>query len=117
MCQGRGYGEFLLIKKFDLGCASDCYLLSLPLCFVLFNMLLRVNEKAFAPQKILRKLSTIIYCSHYTILSCLGIMSMKLYFMDKLAIFIMTLVLCHTISFAIFCLDKTKAHSFIQYAY
>lgn len=111
------YCEYLLVNALGLPTFGDCFIMLIPLCVIIFFIFLNVKDFSFKQQKLLRKTSTIVYCSHKSVLPILGGVSAKLCHLNMSSILFLTIFICLLLTTMILLLDKTKAHRIIRFAY
>lgn len=86
--------EWFIIKKISGIYNYDCYLLLFPVCMSIFNIINNIKP-IYANTKELRKISTITYALHATVISGLRFMSNKIVLLkNDFIIFIITLIIC-----------------------
>lgn len=112
------YAEYILIQYLDSSNANDCYFSLLLLCPAMFALLHQTYSKN-KEHLVLRKASTIYYCSHITIASIIG---KALEFMNiedfyNIYKFFITIVLCTVCCVVIILLQKMKHCNWLKYAY
>lgn len=117
---GTIIGIFLLtienyfIVKYNLRKADDCYfslLLLSPSIFVLFNSL---PDTIHFDTKYIRNLSTIYYCSHYSLIVVIGVILGSL---PKFQLFAITWLIATLLSFIILYLSNFKLFKLLKYSY
>ena len=61
------YIEYFIVRFYDFSKENGCYILLVPLCFFIFMELLAADNLKIKNSVTLRKMSTIIYCSHISV--------------------------------------------------
>lgn len=108
--------EYVIINKFDLSSNDDCYLMLLPLCVCLYMLFCRFDI-GLPEIKNLRKISTIVYCSHISISVVISYMLRHLFGIGGVMIFLMTATVCIGISFIIIRMEKYSCFKWLKYSY
>lgn len=110
--------EYGIIQKYHLAEANDCYVMMIPVCCFLFELLLHCKIKGNT--KILRKISTIVYCVHLTIANNIGGMIMNRIsdpFLFRITLYMSVVLLSTFIAAAICFLETKKPFTWLKYAY
>ena len=112
------YAEYFLIKTFSLSKADDCYILLVPLCFFIFNALKNADNLKVKNAVSLRKASTIIYCSHVSVLRVYGFaLKYVFHYRTELLIFVMAVITCLIGCYFVFKLENKKYFKWLKYSY
>ena len=115
---GFYYLEFILIEHNGWSVHTDCFLMSIPLCILIFIAIGQSADVTCKHAIWLRKSSIIIFCVHQTIIRLLGLVSS--YFLlglSKLVIFSITLLVSISIAFLVLYLSEKKGIKLLRYAY
>lgn len=105
--------ENYLVVKYNLRKADDCYfslLLLSPSIFILFNSL---PNKIHFNTKYIRNLSTIYYCSHYSMIIVIGVIIGSL---PRFQLFAITWIMVTLLSFTILYLSDFKSFKLLKYS-
>lgn len=109
------YFENLLIEYIGERQTNDCYL---SMCILAPSVFLFVKQlphiKIIKDALVLRKMSTIYYCTNYSIIVVLNYLFKGL---DSGVLFVVTLIICTLISISLIKLAKYKKFSFCKYSY
>ncbi len=106
--------ENYFIVKYNLRNADDCYfslLILSPSIFVLFNSLpniIRINTKY------IRNMSTVYYCSHYSIIIVIGVIFGTL---PKIQLFALTLIVVTLLFIVLLYLSHIRQFRLLKYSY
>ena len=112
------YVEYFVIKSFSLSNADDCYILLVPLCFFIFNALKNANRLKVKDAISLRKASTIIYCSHKTVIRIFSFTGKYIFhFRIDVLVFVLTVITVLIGSYFVFKLESTKHFKWLKYSY
>ena len=112
------YLEHFVIRTFSLSRENDCYIMLVPLCFFIFLELKSADYFKIRNAVTLRKMSTIIYCSHMTVMRvCSGILKYVIYYRNNGIIFAMTVLICIAESLVILKLEKKKRFARLKYSH
>lgn len=106
--------ENYLIVKYNLRKADDCYVSLLvlsPSIFILFNSL---PNRIKTSTKYIRNMSTIYYCSHYSMIVVIGVIVGAL---PKFQLFTFTWLTVTFLSFLLLYLSSMRRFSFLKYSY
>ncbi len=112
-------GEYLLINNLDCSVDNDCYFMLIPVCIFIFLLLLNLDV-SIKNAKALRGVSTVVYCSHGSILVLLDLLFFNF---DTLSLshlivrFVITLALSITLAFIILSLSKRNKLCWIRNFY
>ena len=108
------YIEYFLIHFYGWAKTDDCYFMLVPVCF--FVILLLGRARLLPVKPILRKASTIIYCSHLTIGGViLFAFNLGVDIKTRLLLFLIIVLCCMFITR--FVLKWEKTYRFLSYAY
>lgn len=98
---------------------NDCYFSLIPLCFLIFKLLLNIDIK-LKNSKVLRKISTIIYPLHASVAYVIAYFA-KNFITDSTLLsifnFFITLLICLIASFVISKLEKIKIFGILKYSH
>lgn len=92
--------------------SNTCYLSFIPICLSIF-VWMGVSDFKVPYSKVLRKLSTMIYCLHLSVIYWLK----ELTVLDKYLVFGTALLISASISLLIICLQKRPKLNWLKYAY
>lgn len=110
--------EFVLIEHNGWSVHTDCFLMSIPLCTLIFIAIGQSADVYYKNAIWLRKSSIIIYCVHQTIIRLLGfISSYYLLGLSELAVFTITLFVSIGIAVLILYFSEKKGVKLLRYAY
>lgn len=99
---------------------NDCMLMLVPVCFLLMSILLNVNvQMRDTIPKIVRNLSTVIYCLHGTIAELLKVTVFKgrQTLVDSFELFAFTLCISSLVALLILWLEKKRGLVWLKYAH
>jgi hypothetical protein len=111
------YGEFFMVEYFGWSIHTDCFVMSIPLCTLIFIVIGQSVDIKCKHALKLRKSSIIIYCLHKTIISVLEIVSSHSFEMTRLVIFVITLICSVCLAFVIIYLREQKDVKCLKYSY
>lgn len=112
------YFEYFAIRIFSLSKENDCYLMLVPLCLFIFLELKSADNFKAKNAVTLRKMSTIIYCSHGTVIKiCRGVFRYIFHFNSGIMVFTLTILICLAGCFAVFTLEKKKPFAWLKYSH
>ena len=109
--------EFFIIEHFGWSIHTDCFLMSIPLCILIF---LAIGQSADFNCKYalwLRKSSVIVYCTHFTIIRLLRLVSLHVLWLSSLAIYGITLIICLFLAGLIIYLSENTNMKILRKAY
>lgn len=110
--------EWVIVKNISGNFKNDCYIFLLPLCVSIFKYIVELKPTTLKQSKNMRKISTITYASHLTIILCLNYASNKIpIFKNSFVVFITTLSICFLIYIIITRLEKKKSFKWLKYSY
>lgn len=112
------FGEAKMVSLFRCSRTDDCYVMLIPVCVSIFVLLLKTKNISFKNVKTLRKLSTMIYASHGSIIPICRILLSHTSFgaMDWI-LFLLTMAVCLCYCLIIIKLEKSPYFSWLRYAY
>ena len=109
--------EFFIIEHFGWSIHTDCFLMSIPLCILIF---IAIGQSADFNCKYalwLRKSSVIVYCTHFTIIRLLRLVSLHVLWLPGLAIYGITLIICLFVAGLIIYLSENTHLKILRKAY
>lgn len=111
--------EYFIVTKYHLNVDNDCYFMLVPVCYFIFDNLIRCEWKCKrVDAKKLRKYSTIIYCVHA---SLAGIVEHYWIsgsnFTDCILKFVLVLVMSLVVVNIVCILEKKKVFQWLHYCY
>ena len=96
----------------------DVYLMLGPLCVFLFNILISVKPVSIKCAQMLRKMSAIIFAMHGSVIVILyGICKLAKISLPNIVIFLLTAVICVSVSLIILKLEKFKYLRWLKYSH
>ena len=98
---------------------NDCYLMLAPLAVALFGIV-KDSDVKVKNGIAMRRISTITFCSHISIIVVLNIVLTRIMINDSvksIILFVMTACICHCLSFIIMKLEKNKRLAFLRYSH
>ncbi len=109
--------EHLIVWKYNLSDANDCYFALLLLSPLLFSVVLSINCKNSIYAKKLRTISTVMYCSHLAVGQVLGLILKKVgcdtkAFSGALILFLLVVLCCGLIAILV---DKLKKYRYLKW--
>lgn len=113
------FTEWLLAWKLLGSVREDFYIMLLPACLSLFNVLLNVKPISLKYAKEMRKISTVTFASHGAVLFIIhGLFEVLLPLtLPSVVKFISTVAICFGISMLIFFLEKFKYLKWLKYSH
>ena len=112
------YIEYFAITTFSLSRENDCYIMLVPLCFFIFLELKSAANFKVRNAVTLRKMSTIIYCSHVTVREILGgVFKYIIHFNSRVLVFVLTVLVCIAVCWVIFNIEKKQRFSWLKYSH
>ena len=112
------YLEHFVIRIFSLSKENDCYIMLVPLCLFIFLELKSADNFKIRNAVILRKMSTIIYCSHITVIRiCSGILKYIIHYQSNAIVFILTILICIVECIVILKLEKKKRFAWLKWSH
>ena len=112
------YIEYFGIKSFSLSRENDCYIMLAPLCFFIFLELKSAVNFKIRNAVALRKMSTIIYCSHVTVIEiCRGVFKYIIRCNSNVLVFVLTVLACMAVCCVIFNIEKKQRFSWLKYSH
>lgn len=112
------YIEFIMIEHFGWSLHTDCFIMSMPLCTLIFIMIGQSKDVECRNALWLRKSSIIIYCMHRTLILILGIgLAYLNVALSTYSILILVLIICLLSAFCIIYLHEKKGVKWLRYAY
>lgn len=112
-------GESAVLKVLQIKVYYDDCLLLLPFCSLFITVLALNSKRTFKCAKVLRKMSTIVYCLHMPVFMVVGKM-MKLAGVPdykNILVFTLTLLISYLGCFVIFKLEKIRILNFLKFSY
>ena len=110
--------EFVMIEHYGWSIHTDCFLMSIPLCTLIFIAMGQSDDVKCKYALWLRKSSIIIYCVHQTTISMLRTVSFYYCLgLSELSIFIITLFISISTAAAILYFSEKKGIKLLRYAY
>lgn len=105
---------FILNGSFN----NDCYFMLAPLCICIFGIILNCKI-TFKYAKTLRKVSTISYPLHATLIPCIGFIleMLNIHTSNQLILFFIVILLCHISTYLILKLENKKYWKFLRYSH
>ena len=98
------YVEWWLIRQASGSMTNDCYMFLIPLCLSLFGLILKADI-TLKHARTIRKISTVMYASHYSVIILIDIIRNALHIgqgMPAIWKFAIAIAVCHAVSFVIF---------------
>ncbi len=112
------YAEYFVIKIFSLSKADDCYILLVPLCFFIFTALINADGLKIKNAVSMRKASTIIYCTYFTVVRIYGfLLKYVLHCQVSILVFLLTVITCLIVSCLVHELEGKKSFKWLKYSY
>ena len=112
------YLEYFAIRIFSLSRTNDCYIMLVPLCFFIFLELKSADNFKAKNAVTLRKMSTIIYCSHITVIRiCSSVLKYIFHYSNRVMVFAITQLICMMACVIIFNLEKKHVFSLLKYSH
>ena len=108
--------EYIIINKFNLSSNDDCYFMLLPLCLCLYMLFCRLDI-GLPEMKNLRKISTIIYCSHISISVVISYVLRHFWGTEGVWIFLLTTIVCISMSLIIIRMETYPCFKWLKYSY
>lgn len=108
--------EYIIINKFNLSSNDDCYFMLLPLCVCLYMLFCRLDI-GLPEMKNLRKISTIIYCSHISISVVISYVLRHFWGTEGVWIFLLTTIVCISMSLIIIRMETYPCFKWLKYSY
>lgn len=102
------------VDKF--GGNNECPFALIPFCTLFFIFCKELNVQITC-SKLLRKLSTVIYASHFSILILIRGVLRAIDFNYSSVLYVLTLAICLGLAFLIFFLEKKKGFSWLKYSH
>lgn len=112
-------GEYFIVTKYHLVVDNDCYFMLVPVCYFIFDNLIKCNWKCKKIEvKLLRKYSTIIYCVHGSVAVLIeNYWIIETNLLCCILKFVIVLIISICIAYAICTLEKKKVFNCLHYAY
>ena len=112
------YGEFLFIESHGLSVHNDCFIMSIPLCTLIFAAIGEAKDVNCRCALWLRKSSIIIFCMHLSIIRILRLASSHFNLrLGDITIYAITLIFSLSIAAIIIYLSEKKKIKILQRAY
>lgn len=113
------YIEYFIVNHFSLVRNTDCYLFLIPVCVLLFIAIGQAQFKgrSFRNQLLFRKLSTIIYCSHLSIIFLITKINIGFTLHNNIFVFILTLFLSISLGLLLINLSQKKHLNWLKYSF
>ena len=112
------YGEFLFIESNGWSVHNDCFIMSIPLCTLIFAAVGQAKDLNCRCALWLRKSSIIVFCMHLSIIRILRLASTHCNLgLADITIYAITLVLSLSIAAIIIYLSENKKIKILQRAY
>lgn len=111
------YLEFFLIEHYDWSVHTDCFLMSIPLCALIFITVGQGVDIKCKQALVLRKSSIIIYCLHLTIIQLLRMLSTRYIELPKIVIYAIALFISVGVAYLIVFLREKKGVKLLKYSY
>lgn len=111
--------ENQMVTHFDWVLVNDCYVMLLPVCYALFQIV-RNSTLSWKPSILLRNYSTMIYTSHGIFINTLTPILAALFapsFDNAWESFFITIVLCMILGTMLLALKKIKVLSWLKYSH
>lgn len=111
------YIEYLMIRKFEIAVADDCYLMLLLVCPCIYILILQWNIH-FKFSYLCRKFSTITYCLHSSmgkIINSVCIFLFGSFRLKNMAVFLLTLLSCFIVFLIIEKIKQQKYFYWVKY--
>lgn len=110
--------EFFLIEHYGWSVHTDCFIMSIPLCTLIFIMIGQRTDVVCKNALWMRKSSIIIYCMHRTLIIILGIGFAYINItLSSFTLLIIVLAICLFSAFCIIYLHEKKNVKLLRYAY
>lgn len=112
-------GEYFIVTKYHLAVDNDCYFMLVPVCYFIFDNLIKCNWKCKKIEvKLLRKYSTIIYCVHGSVAVLIeNYWIIETNLLCCILKFVIVLIISICIAYAICTLEMKKVFNCLHYAY
>lgn len=111
------YGEFFIVEYFGWSVHTDCFIMSIPLCVLIFASIGQANDVKCRISLWLRKSSIIVYCVHFALIDIAMIVSQHYIVIPKPILWMVVLFTSLGISALIIWLKEKKGVEFLKYAY
>ena len=112
------YLEFYLLEHYGWHLSTDCFLLSIPLCYLIFTAIIQSKDVDCKHALWLRKSSIIIYCLHYTVILIIRLLQDQFNLsIPDFMVFTITLAICLGFAWGIIYCSEVKKIRLLRYAY
>ena len=113
------YIEYFIVNHFNLVRNTDCFIFLIPVCILLFIAVGQAQFKgySFRNQFLFRKLSTIIYCSHLSIIFVITKINIGFIIEHSILVFILTLCLSISVGGLFINLSQKKYLNWLKYSF
>lgn len=112
------FTEWFLIKHFSGKYNKDFYIMLLPCCLAIFNILLQIKPISIRYARQMRKISVFVYASHGTLVPCLnyGFKYIGIS-VPSVVTYILTLIICVGAALLVLVLEKYKYLNWLKYSH
>lgn len=112
------FTEWFLIMHFSGKYNKDFYIMLLPCCLAILNILLQLKPINLKYAKEMRKISVFVYASHGSLVHCLVFAFNRINLpLPSFVIYILTLVICVGAALLVFVLEKYKYLKWLRYSH
>lgn len=112
------FTEWFLVKHFSQKFDKDFYLMLLPCCLAIFNILIQLKPINLKYAKEMRKISVFVFASHGSLAPCLRYAFKYIGFtMPSVVIYLLTLIICVGAAILVLLLGKYKYLSWLKYSH
>ncbi len=112
------FAEWFLIMHFSGKYSKDFYIMLLPCCLAILNILLQLKPINLKYAKEMRKISVFVYASHGSLVHCLVFAFNRINLpLPSFVIYILTLVICVGAALLVFVLEKYKYLKWLRYSH
>lgn len=121
--------EHLIVSRLGLQKGNDCYIMLIPICYLVFEWLLHIKPLELKSHSNLSRtvitrsgnISTLIYVSHASIINVLFFAAENMLKIDfygiEWCVFFITTIACLSLSAIIFALEHLKPFRWLKYSY
>lgn len=121
--------EHLIVNRLGLQNGNDCYIMLIPVCFVVFDWILCIKPLKIKSHSVLIRtmitrsgnISTLLYVSHASIINVLLFVAKKIMKIDfygmEWCVFLITMIACLSLCGIVFALEQKKPFRWLKYSY
>ena len=112
------FTEWFLVYCFSGKYNKDFYIMLLPCCLAIFNILIQLKPISIKHAKHMRKISVFVYASHGTLLPCIGYAFKYIGItVPSVVKYVLALIICVSAALLVLVLEKYKYLKWLKYSH